>query len=105
MDNIDVVLDLLDSSIILAQCTRLDAYESFKGVARFSVIDAHFELEDIFNKVQDLVKALLGASCDVFMHEESYSLSFDDIVLPNPLDHSYVSSICSTPSPSPRVLY
>jgi len=50
--------------------------------------------------VHDLVEMTLEGSCDVFMHEESPSLSFEDIVLPNPLEHSYVSPICSLPSPS-----
>ena len=35
------------------------------------------------------------------MHEESTSHGCD-YVLPDPLDHSHVSPICSLPSPSPK---
>jgi len=52
--------------------------------------------------VHDLVEALLAGSCDVFMHEESPNLGFDNIVLLNPLNHSYVLPLFSLPFPSPE---
>ena len=38
--NTDVVLTLFDTSLLLAQCTRLKMGEPFEVVARFSVVDA-----------------------------------------------------------------
>ena len=38
----------------------------------------------------------------MFMHEESPSLGCDDIVLPNPFDHSHVSPMYLQPSPCPK---
>jgi len=38
----------------------------------------------------------------VLAHKKSPSLGFHDVVLPNPLDHSHVSSTCSQPSISPK---
>ena len=38
----------------------------------------------------------------MFVHEESHSLCLHDIVLPNPLDHSHVSTMCSQPFISPE---
>jgi len=52
--------------------------------------------------VHDLGEIPLEGSCDVFIHKESPSLGFDDSVISNPLDHSYVSPMCSLPSPSPE---
>ena len=40
----------------------------------------------------------MEGSRDVFMHEESPSLGFHDIALPNSLDHSHVSPKYSQPS-------
>lgn len=74
--------------------------EPFGGIARFSVVDACFESKDIFDEVYDLVENTLEGSSDVFMHENFPSLGFDDNVLHNPLNHSYVSPISSLPSPS-----
>ena len=73
----------------------------FGRFARFSVADACFESEDILDEVHDLVEILLEGSRDVFMHKESSSFCFN-YAFPNPLDHSYVSPICSLPSPSPK---
>jgi len=42
----------------------------------------------------------MEVSRDVFMHKDFPSLGCE-IVLPNPLDHSHVSSLCSLPSPAP----
>jgi len=68
----------------------------------FGVADARFKYEDILNTVHNLDKTPLEGSRDVFMHEESPSLGFDDSVILNPLDHSYVSPMCSLLSPSPK---
>ena len=47
--------------------------------------------------MHDLDETPLEGSHDVFMHEKSSSLAFDNIALPNPLDHTYVSPTCSQP--------
>jgi len=52
--------------------------------------------------VHDHVETPLGGSSDVFMHKESPSLGFDNNVIPNPLDHSHVFPMCSSPSLSPK---
>ena len=52
--------------------------------------------------MHDLGEIPLEGSCDVFIHKESPSLGFDDSVISNPLDHSYVSPMCSQPSISPE---
>ena len=77
----------------------LEVGDPFGVVARSSVADAYFDSEDTFDKVYDLVETPLEGSRDVLMHDESPSLGCNN-VLPNPLDHSYVSPICSLPSPS-----
>jgi len=98
LDNTDVVLTLHDSSFPLAQCMGLEEGDSFGGDARSSVVDACFESDDIFDEVHDLAETPLEGSCDVFVCEESPSLAFDDSVIPNILEHSYVSPTCSQPS-------
>jgi len=50
--------------------------------------------------VYDLSETPLQGSCDVFMHEESPSLGFDDSVFHNPLNHSHTFPLCSMPYPS-----
>ena len=75
--------------------------EPFGFDARFDVSDACFKSEDILDEVHDLDETPLEGSRDVFMHEESPSLGCNN-VLPNPLDHSHVSPICSLPSPSTK---
>ena len=101
-DNTDVVLTLPNSPFPLAQCTGLEVDEPFGVVARSSVVDASFELEDVFDKVHALVKTPLEVSHDVLVHDWSPPFGFDDNVLPNPLDHFHVSPICSLPSISPE---
>jgi len=96
-DNTNVVLSVLGSSLPLAQCTELEEGDPFGFDGRFDVVDTCFELEDIFDKVHDLVKTLLEESYDVFMHEESPSLSFDNSFVPNLLDYLRVSPACSQP--------
>jgi len=76
--------------------------EPFGFVARFDVADACFKSEGILDKVHDLVETPLEGSRDVLVHEWSPSLGFDSIVLPNSLDHSHVSPVCSLPSFSPE---
>ena len=100
-DNTEVVLTLHDSSFPLAQCTGPEAGDPFEGVTRFSVVDTFFELKDILDEVHDLVEMPLEGSRDVFIYEESTSLGCNN-VLPNLLDHSHVSPICSLPSPPPK---
>ena len=68
----------------------------------FGVADACFKSQDTFDEVHNLDKFPLEGSHDVFMHEESPSLGFDDSVIPNPLDHSHVSPMCSLPSSFPE---
>jgi len=96
-DNTDVVLTIHDSSFPLAQCTGFEASELFGFEARFNVTDACFESEDTLEKVHDLDKTSLEGSRDVLVREWSPSLGFDDTVLPNHLDHFYISPICSLP--------
>jgi len=62
------------------------------------LLDACFKSEDILDGVRDLDETPLEGSRDVFMHEESHSLGFDDSVTPNPLDHSHVFPMCSQSS-------
>jgi len=81
---------------------ELEEGNSFRFDARFDFADVCFESEDIFDKVHDLVEIPLEGSRDVFMHTESPSHGFDYIVLPNPLDHSHISSTCPQPSISPE---
>jgi len=97
-DNTDVVLSLHDSSFPLAQCMELEMGKPYRIVARFDVGDACFKSEDILDEVHDLDETPLEGSRDVFMHKDFPSPDFNNIVLPNPLDHSYVSPICSEPS-------
>ena len=66
----------------------------------FDVPDLCFKLEDIFDATHDVAKTTLERLHDVFVHEESPSLGFDSSVLPNPLNHSHASPLCSLPSPS-----
>jgi len=76
----------------------LEVDESFGFINRFIVADTCFESEDTLDEVYDLDETPLEESCDVFMHEESPSLGFNNIVLPNSLNHSHVSPIYSQPS-------
>jgi len=76
--------------------------ELFGFIDRFSVVDVFFESEDTLDEVYDPDKPPLEGSRDVFVHEESPSLGFNDSVLPNPLDHSHASPLCSLSSPSPE---
>jgi len=103
-DNTDDVLTLHDSSFPLAQCMGLETGEPFGGVARFSVADVCFKLKDIFDEVHDLAEAPLKGSRDMFTHEESPSLDYNN-VFPNPPGHSHVLPICTLPSQSPEYYF
>ena len=61
-------------------------------------------MKDILDEdeVHDLVETSLEGSRDVYMHEKSPSLGFDNIVLRNPLNDTHVSPICLSRSPSPE---
>jgi len=61
-------------------------------VAKF--VDPCFELEYTSDEAYDLVETYFEGLRDVFVHKDFPSLG-GDIVLPNPLDHSYVSPMCS----------
>ena len=53
-------------------------------------------LEDALNMEHSIVDIPLEGCRDVFMHEESPSLTCEN-VLPSPLEHSHVFTFCSTP--------
>jgi len=76
--------------------------EPFGFDVTFDFFDACFKSKDILDEVHGLAETPLEVSRDVFMNEESPSLGFDNNILPNPLDHSHVSPICSLPSISPE---
>ena len=77
----------------------LEMGEAFGFIAMFDVANACFKLEETLEEVYDLVETSLDGLYDVFMTEESSSLSFDNSVLPNPLYHSHISSTYSLPFP------
>jgi len=104
MDNTNVVLILHDSFFSLAQCMGFEACKPFGFESRFDVADACFKSEDILDEVHDLDNTPLEGPRGVFMHKEFTSLGCN-CALPNPLDHSHVSPICSLPSPSLKYLF
>ena len=53
--------------------------------------------EDTLDRGHNLVNPPLEGCRDLFMHEGSSSLSFEN-VLPNPLEHAHVSTFSSPPS-------
>jgi len=75
--------------------------EPFGYVTRLNRTSACLELEGTFDEVHDLARTPLEGCHDVFIHEDSPSLGYD-YVIPNPLDHSHVSTTCSQPSSSPE---
>ena len=97
--NTNVVLTLPDSSFPFGKCMGLKAGEPFRGVSRFSVIDVCLESVDSLDVVHNLVETPLGGLYIVFGCVDFPSLG--DIVLPNLLDHSHVTYICSRPSVPP----
>ena len=75
--------------------------EPFGFDARFDIVDACLESNDIFNEVHDLVSTSFeGCRCECVL-EESPSLCFN-YAFPNLLEHSHVPPMCSQPSVSPE---
>ena len=64
--------------------------------------NAFYGLEDTFNVEHNLVNTPLEGYRDVFLHEGSPSLAYDNVI-PNSLEHSHVSTFCSPPSFSPEL--
>jgi len=67
-DTTDVILTLLDSSFLFAQCTGLDVGESFGLVIGFDVVDTCCESKDTFYVVHNLAMTLSEVSCDAYLH-------------------------------------
>jgi len=93
---------LSDLSLPLTQCTGLEMGEAFGLVARFGMNNACCGLETPFDEVHHLVDTLLEGCHHMFVHEGSLSLSCDDVI-PNPLEHSHTSPMCSQPSFPPII--
>jgi len=94
-------LTVHDSSFPFAQCTGREVSEPFGFNARFDISNACLKSEDILDEVNKPDNTLLEGSRDVFVHKDFPSLDFNNIVSPNPLDHSHFSPMCLQPSPSP----
>ena len=86
-----------DSSLPLTQCMRLDVGEPFGLVTSSGMSSAICGLEDTFNIEHNLVDTPSEGCRDAFLHKESPSLAYDNVI-PNFLEHSHVSSFCSPPS-------
>jgi len=95
-DNTDIVLTLPYLFLPLAQGTRFQVGEPFGYVARVSGDSACLESKGTFDRVHNLAKTPVEGCHNVFTDEKSPTLGYDN-VLPNPLDHSHVSPICSPP--------
>jgi len=91
-DSINVILALPNSSLPLAQCIGFEVGEPFKYVARLSGANVCLELEGTFDRVHVLARTHLKVSCDVYVHEDSSSPG-SNYVVPNPIDHSHVSTM------------
>jgi len=89
----------LDLSLPLAQCTWFEVGESFGLGASFGMTDALCGLGDTVEEVHNLVYTPLEGCWDLFVHEGSSSLSYENVI-PNPLEHAHVSIVCSPPSSS-----
>ena len=70
--------------------------EPFGYAARLSGVNACEESKDIFDEMHNLVDTPLDGCCDMFVNEGCPSLGCDDVI-PIPLEHSYVSLMCSQP--------
>jgi len=86
-----------DSSLPLTKSMGLEVGELFGLVARIGMNNACCGLEISFDEVHNLVDTPLEGCSDMFMHEKSPSLGSNHVV-PNPLEHSHVSTFCSQPS-------
>jgi len=73
---------------------RLDMGEPFGLGASFGMDSAGCGLETSFDEVHNLVDTPLAGCSDMFMHEGSPSLGSNHVI-PNPLEHSHVSTLCS----------
>jgi len=91
----------LDSSFPLAQCMRLEVGEPFGFITRLNAVDLYCQSEDTYYVMHNLVKTPLEVSCDVYVHEEYFSIGCNN-VHSNPLDHSNVSLMCSQPFSFPE---
>ena len=90
-----------NSSLPLAQCMELEVGEPFGLVANFDMNNTCCGLETPFEEVHNLVDTPLEGCHDMFVHEGSPSLGSNHVI-PNSLEHSYVSPVCSQPSFSPN---
>ena len=90
---------LSDSSLSLTQCTGFEEGESFGLGAGFGMTNALCGLGDIVEEVHNLVYTPLEGCRDLFVHEGSSSLTYNN-VFPNPLEHAHVSTFSSQPSSS-----
>ena len=93
-----------DSSLPLTQSMRLEVGEPFGVYANFGLNNALCGLEYRFDMEHNLVDTPLEGCRDVFMHEGSPSLGSNHVI-PNPLEHSHVSTFCSQPSFSADYTY
>jgi len=73
--------------------------EPFGYVTNFGMNNDLCGFEDTLNRGHNLVDPPLEGCRDLFVHEGSSSLSFEN-VLPNPLEHAHVSTFSSQPSSS-----
>jgi len=71
----------------------LEVGEHFGLGASFGMKNALLGLEDTFDMEHNQVDTPLAGCRDGFMHEESPSLAYEN-VLPSPLEHSHVSTFC-----------
>ena len=67
-DSTDVVLSLVDSCLLLAQCMGFEEGEPFGYAARLSGISACLESEDTFDMAHNLVNTPLEGCRDMFVH-------------------------------------
>jgi len=86
-----------DLSLPLTQSARLEVGEPFGLVSSFGMSNALCGLEGTFNVEHNLVDTPLEGCRDVFFHEGSPSLAYDNVI-PNFLEHSHVPTFCSPPS-------
>ena len=83
----------------LAQCTGLEGGESFGYAANLGMDNALCGLEETLEREHHLVYTPLEGCQDLFVHEGSSSLTYDN-VFPNSLEQYHVSTFSSPPSSS-----
>jgi len=69
-----------DSSLSLTQSMRLEVGEPFALVSSFGMSNALCGLEDTFNVEHNLIDTPLDGCRDVFLHEGSPSLAYDNVI-------------------------